>query len=120
MRAERKNPRVEKFGNFPLRVGSPSPKGGSEKGDPTKQSLESHFEVTVESLKSVGCFSGSPCSDPPLGDGDRNAAPLKEEESALVEPPNFLIRASRLGSTGDVLLKIPEMSIETLDESPPL
>ena len=44
---------------------SPSPKGGSENGD----SERNHSNVMLGSLKS-GVSSGSPFSDPPLGDSD--------------------------------------------------
>ena len=44
------------------RNASQSPNGGTEKGDPIKQSLKRHFCVTLKSPS-----SGSPFSDSPFG-----------------------------------------------------
>ena len=49
---------------------SPSPRGGSEKGDLTITSPKRHLNITFKPLKHVLFVCGSPFSDPPLGDSD--------------------------------------------------
>ena len=47
------------------------PRGGSEKGDPTKESHKHQLSITFKSIKSPVTATfvfGSPFSDPPVGD----------------------------------------------------